>query len=83
MEEEVVLVIVIFPSGSVAYKLFFVFCERFLSLFPSLFMAILYHKGYPILFRSPKSFLPFSKSFLAVDDTMLVRCSELMVVVER
>ena len=46
-------------------------------------MAILYHKGYPILGRVSNYFYLFSKSFLWVDDAMLERCSPLMVVVER
>ena len=66
VEEEVVIVIMLsFPAHWPFKNYFLVVCERFLSLFPSLFMAILYRRRYPIPFLPLNLFSSFSKKFFA------------------
>ena len=83
VEEEVVIVIMLsFPAHWPFKNYFLVVCERFLSLFPSLFMAILYHGRYPILITPLKDFRLFQKVFSGDDGQMLVRCSQMFLGVE-
>ena len=54
----------------------YLFC---VGLFPSLFMALLYQKEYPILGTPLKVFSSFSKSFLCDVEQMMGRCSAMFI----
>ena len=76
--------IVIFLSGSLALAVgrnpYFLFC---VGSCPSLFMAILYQKGYPIHGIPPrKFFIFFQKVFSCVDGQMMGRCSRMFIAIE-